>query len=244
VLDLAKDGYLDYQELASVAGGGRFGDELETVPILGETLSSISLSYLLGEEGEGVARRIANYPSGSLYVPVTYDIGSAYINANAENPQACYDWITTMAQHPELFGGIAPRRSMLTDPALIAAQGEDVTAFYEAFVALLEDPNRLIFPASFSSGDSVRPYVEQMWINEAFDNYVLHDGDLEADLADAEMYIDAFRVCAADIPLISEVGYRTQMDALRYIRRLTDCAIEVDPDQQDTYAIYYMGEDD
>ncbi len=243
VLDLAKDEYLDYRPLANLVGG-LFGGAPPDAPILGQIMSSISVGFIFGqqeEEGER-ALRITNYPHGSAYVPVSYDIGSGYIGANATNPQVCYDWITTIADHPELFSGIPARRSMLNDPTVLALQGADVAGFYASFVERLDDPHRLIFPGAYSKDGNVVGFVEQMWLNEAFDNYVLHDGDLEADLADAELYIKAFRDCSTDLPPFSEANYTTQMEAIKFMRQYLDCAIEIDPAKKDLFALFYLGQ--
>ena len=98
VLDLAKEGYIDYSELSFGGGpGGAFN-----LSASGESGESIwtedtgglgrGIGRMLGGgRGSGVeiASQITNYPVGNAYTPVSYGIGTAYVSAEAENPQAC-----------------------------------------------------------------------------------------------------------------------------------------------------------
>ncbi|HEX2908799.1 MAG TPA: extracellular solute-binding protein [Phototrophicaceae bacterium] len=242
VLDLAKEGYMAYQELATLGGGG-FGSSGD-VPLYGDALSTITWR-LQNRTNPDIQDPylLTNYPHGSQNVPVAFDMGTAYINATTQNPDACYRWITTIAQRPDLLSGIPVRRSLLSDSQVALAQGEDVTALYQEFANKLDDPNAVIFPSQYGSSGSVGSFVELLWVNRAFDNYVLHDGDLDADLNDAELFINTYRECAAEIAPLDVNALASTDDALAYIRQYTDCALTVDPTLDELFAFIYQGQE-
>jgi hypothetical protein len=181
--------------------------------------------------------RLTNYPSGNQYVPVSYRIGAAYIRSTAQNPEACYNWIRMIAGRPDLFQAMPARYSLMSDPSLAIAQGDDIVALYNGFVEKLRQPNILVFPGDGYSG--FNGYIEQMWLNRAFDNYVLNNGTLEADLADAAQYIEAFRGCAANIPPYDAAIMNDPELSMAYARQYTDCAINLDPSLKEMFSFYY-----
>lgn len=89
---------------------------------------------------------LTTYPRGNQFTPISYNLGLAYIGVDTLNPEACYRWISTIAQHPELLMGMPVRRSMLDSPEIAAAQGDDVIAAYQMFDASLQDPNAIVVP--------------------------------------------------------------------------------------------------
>jgi ABC-type glycerol-3-phosphate transport system substrate-binding protein len=137
VLDLAKAGLIDYQQLGTFSyggGGGGFGTPLE----------SASLS---GWEDSGLAEisGYVNYPRGSQYRVMSLgNTGGGYVSASALNPEAGYRWIAFVAAHPELVPNMMPARlSAINDPATAAAQGEAIVALYREYAALAADPQTL-----------------------------------------------------------------------------------------------------
>lgn len=227
VLDLAKDGYIDYQKLG---GFGNFvalvtGGAEDRTPIFTQAFGGFGFNVEVAVGGPtDDPYRYTTYPTGSQFNAVTYSMGTAYISATSPHPEACYRWISTVAQHPELFSAMPARRSLLNDPAVTAEQTPDETAFYQQFDALLQDPSTITLPSVFS-GASATSFLLQLWLNDAFDSYVLQDGDLETELADAETYTKGFLECAALIPSYDPA---TQ-DQLSYVRQYLDCASQVDP---------------
>ncbi len=220
VLDLAKQGYIKYSELAGnnlasfVSGGA------ERAPIYSSAFSAFGF----GPENENDPYRLTTYPTGTSYNGATYSIGTAYVSAISQNPEACYRWLSTLSRHPELFLGMPARLSLLDDPAVTATQKPDETAFYKQFAALLQDPNTISFPSLLSSA-SPSTFLIQRWIDKAFDNYVLHDGDLSADLATAETYVKAFTECT------DALSPDDQKNQLKYI----DCAGKADPNTKSLF---------
>src|SRR5262249_13689569 len=108
-----------------------------------------------------------------------------------------------------------------------ASQGADVVATYNQIDALLKDSKTITFPSMFEGG-AVAPtgFIMQHWLYEAFDNYVLHDADLDSALKDAENYAKTFQTCAAAIPPYDPSGTQS---AQEYLKNYLDCAVKADP---------------
>jgi ABC-type glycerol-3-phosphate transport system substrate-binding protein len=221
VLDLAKAGYIDYQELARlnfiVIGEGE-----RTDAIYSSALNGFREEIIIGEQENPY--RMTTFPTGSEYAAVSYSIGTAYISASSENPEACYRWISEISRHPELFTGMPARRSLINDPALASAQGEDVVAAYNQLDALLADPNTITLPTPFG-GDSPANFLIQFWLNRAFDNYVLNDADLETELSEAQTFVQAYLECTANIPPRDP----TAQNPFEYFQQFQTCATQADP---------------
>lgn len=236
VLDLAKNGYIQYNQLANFGGG--FGGGGSDIPIYNETLNQFSFNRFQSLGGANIEDpyRIANYPAGSRYTPVTYDIGTAYISAISPAPEACYRWISSLAQRPELFAAMPARRSQLNNPQLASTLGVDLSAFYTQFDAMLQATNAIQFPSSFGGG-SVSPgdFITQFWLNRALDRYVLEDGNLETELADAEMFAKEYQTCTAAIPPFDPANFRSQRQQINYFRQFLDCATRIDPSLSEVF---------
>jgi multiple sugar transport system substrate-binding protein len=225
VLDLAKDGYIHYTQLAGdtlvTAFGGGGGDQ---TPIYTQALSGFNFGGPSADNADDTYR-LTTYPTGNQYNAVTYGIGTAYVSATSQNAEACYRWLSTLSRHPELFTGMPARVSFLDDPAVTATQKPDETAFYKQYAALLANPNTVSFP-SLLSDSSPQNFLIQRWIDKAFDNYVLHDGDLTADLETAQTFIQAFVDCTASIPPFDPAT----TGQFAYLQQYLACASKVDPD--------------
>jgi ABC-type glycerol-3-phosphate transport system substrate-binding protein len=240
VLDLAKDGSIGYQKL--YGNNSYFGGN--DAPIIDDTLSSNSwrLQNRVGSTdsaGPVDPHHLTNFPRGDHIVPVAYGEGAAYIQSHAQNPEACYNWIAKIANRPDLFAGMPVRLSQLSDPTITASQGEDLTALYQGFSQTFQDPNAIAFPGQFGSGGGFNSYVEPMWLNKAFDNYVLEDGDLESDLAEAQTMAMAYRDCASVIPDPDPDKLTTPEESMAFYRQYTDCAVKIDPSMKETFSYYY-----
>ncbi len=221
VLDLAKAGYIEYQELARTRFLAIANGESEDA-IYSTLLNGFLVEIRAGEQEDPY--RMTTFPRGSQYAAASYSIGTAYISASAENPEACYRWISEIARHPELFSGMPARRSLINDPALASSQGADVVAAYSQIDAMLSDPNTITLPSPFA-GASPANFLLQFWLNRAFDNYVLHEADLETELASAETYVRGFLECTANIPPFDPAS-QSQIDNFQ---RYQNCATQVDP---------------
>lgn len=237
VLDLAKAGYIQYSELATFGGG--FGGGGSDIPIYNETLSPFSFNRFQFQ-GEGAETedpyRITSYPAGSQYTPVTYSIGTAYISASSLNPEACYRWISSLSEHPELFMAMPARRSQLNNPEMVAALGVDLSAFYQQYEAQLQAPNVIEFTSAFGGGNtSPGDFITQFWLNRAMDRYVMEDANLETELAEAGLFASDYQTCIADIPPFDPANFTNQEEQINYFRQFTDCAISVDPSMEEIF---------
>ncbi len=180
VLDLAKNGYIDYSPTAAFVfnitspyTSGMFVDDF---------------SAFGGGDTSGYAQVM--FPVGSKYAPISYMLNAAYISAKTALPDACYRWIKALSDHTDLIGGIPARRSVINAPRTEATDGKEAVTTYNAFADQLNAPNTIVMHTE-SIG------IANKWLNRAFDNYVLHDADLESELRDAEQYTKAYFMCIA-----------------------------------------------
>lgn len=225
VLDLAKQGYLEYQELArtqfSIIAGGDTQYAIFTDSMSGPG----EFRMVIGGDGSN-PYKLATYPRGSQYAATSYGVTTAYISATSQNPDACYRWISTLAQHPELFNGMPTRRSLINDPAYVAQVGADAVAFYNQYDGLMQDANTVVFPSQFFANEAgPGNFLLRFWLNRAFDRYVMQDADLEAELTDAQTLVTAYQQCAANIPPLDEAA----QDQREYTQQFFNCATTADP---------------
>jgi ABC-type glycerol-3-phosphate transport system substrate-binding protein len=223
VLDLAKAGYIAYEELGSFQSGGSGGGERA---IFDASLNTQAFREQVA--GQDNAYRVTTFPYGTQYNAASYNVGAAYISAKTVNPEACYRWISSVARHPEVLSAMPVRRSYIDDPLVTASQGADVIEMYRAIAAALDNPNTIIFPSPFNGIVSPGGLVIQLWLYRAFDTYVLQDGDLDTALVDAESFITAYQECIADIPPFDPATYSTQLQQITYFLQYTNCAVKID----------------
>lgn len=244
VLDLAREGYIEYQALGEniFMSGGSSGEEA----IISETFNTFSwrLENRQNTEFENnpfMDYRLTSFPRGSQYTPMSYTMDVAYINNTAKSPEACYEWISMIARSPELFTAMPTRYSLIDSPEIGDILGDDVLTLYQDFASQLEDPNLVTFASNGGvSSNSPGAWLEPIWLNRAFDNYVLEGADLDTELALAEENIMTYRECTVGIP---EVDIDTIMNdrdsSIAYSRQFTDCAIAISPDLQEHYQFFY-----
>lgn len=234
VLDLAKAGIIGYSELDVFGGGGGFGmgpNEEDRTPLYTDTLNTFSYRLMIRqnmESGQADPFRLISFPRGSQYTPVSYRLGGAYISASTPYPEACYRWLSAISRQPDLFFAMPVRLSAFGDPGLEAAMGGDHSAYYQAFANMLGDPNVVIFPDQSSSIWALSDFMIEIWVNRAFDHYVLEDADLDAELAGAQLFITAYQDCVAgaEAPDSAQAA-EEQLNA--YYKKLMECAVTVDP---------------
>lgn len=186
VLDLAKNKLMTYNRL----GTFRFEGGMSGTAV-------INAVQLQGAGWNPLAnRKFIDYPQGSQYRAVAFgDVAGGYISTRAVNPDACYRWFSTIAQHPELFGDAMPARfSTLNDPANDAVLGESAMKLFRRYAELAADPNTVTFSTGFSGG-TITIYMANQFINRAFDAYVLEDADLETELAAAQTAVETYIAC-------------------------------------------------
>ncbi|MEP7290305.1 MAG: extracellular solute-binding protein [Chloroflexota bacterium] len=244
VLDLAKAGYINYDALADFNGGGYNGQQT----IYNEPLSSLSWrlqNQIVDSGGELVdPYQLTTFPRGTQFTGVAYALGTGYISAGSPNPDACYRWLTELANHPDLFTALPARRSAIGAFEESTAYGEQLADVYNEIDTLLQDPNTIPLQTQFGGGSvSLGSWILPVWLNKAMDAYVLEDADLEAELADAQMFADTYSECIADIPIIpsAELAQMGTAESTAYYEQYTDCAVRVDPSLE---AMFNFGDAD
>ncbi len=232
VLDLAADGYITYDGLNSVAGGGTFVIDGSSA-ITTNTLSQFSYG---GGQGGGQGgfelpeMVTTTYPQGSTYGVIAYEITTGYISATAQNPEAAYRFLSAVSRSPQLFSGMPARQSLVYDPIVAAAQGPEVVAVYQQLDAVLRNPNTIVFPTfTGGGGRAALTFIDNYWLNRAMDRYVLEDADLEFELAEAEMITKAYQECAVGI-VIDETADGQGGGQRQVFEQIQQCATSVDPE--------------
>jgi ABC-type glycerol-3-phosphate transport system substrate-binding protein len=211
LLDLARNGVIYYEPLATLAGGGRPSG----TPLVVDMLTTPFVNR------DGYTPTLL--PSGSQFTPVTFDLGTTYISRSAANTEACYRFISALAQRVDLLGGLPVQRAIASSQ-VEAFQNLDRTALYELLATALSAPDALLFPFS-SRGSSGKDFIMRYWLFHAFDRYVLDGANLENELADAERFTQAFLACADNLPSFDpSSGSRRD-----YNQNLVECAVQVDP---------------
>ena len=239
-----QEGLIEYSGLLdnnAIFFGGASEDDYISIDILGE----LSLSSQMGED-EKFESQIVLFPDG-IYMPVAFSSGIAHINSQSVYLQECYDWIRTVAQHPELFQGMPARFDQFENPALIAQQGSDIVEFYESLANSLTVPNVLALPGIYGNvpGTEQGAWIKPDFFYHALDNIILNDADIEMELAQAEANIQAYGECADDIDQISQLELgdlfaEDQEAGQAYMRQFVDCAIILVPELQERYSFYYQ----
>jgi ABC-type glycerol-3-phosphate transport system substrate-binding protein len=185
VLDWAKAGYIEYQELGATGGG-------IAIRIDDSIAAPLSSTFFAGFANPNV--RMTTYPRGSTYIPVSYDVGAGYINKTSAYPEACYRWLSYLATHPAVVTGSMPALlSTMNQPEVQDALGLETVAAYQTVAEMLADPNAV----QISFGD---PFMAT-WLNRAFDAYVLEDADLLTALQDAQQPTLDYLACAGNLEL-------------------------------------------
>jgi len=244
VLELAKEGLIDYQELVSNSGGMFMNESAMYDSML---MPNDWRFQNRGMEGEGQPiYRVAMFPGGSSFTPVSYQLAVAFISAQSPAADACYRWLSFLAERPEVLGGMPARRSAFEASLEFITDGEDVVQLYRDFDAALSSGNAMILPQAYGDSTdnvavSMNNYLTTLWLYKAFDNYVLHDGDLEADLLQAQTYLTEFASCSSGFPqrTYAEFGEENQEEYEAYYFQFVECAVAVDPDLQPQFQYIY-----
>jgi len=233
VLDLAKDGYIDYQELADFGGAGIFGGSGDPVPLYTQILNSFTIDFGGGDEDDSNANNPqvpVAFPTGTQFSAVNYDLGGMYISSSSDFADACYRFISYASSTPNLLTAMPARRSVLSSPDLSTLQSPQTVQLYNDIALIMDDPNTVSIPAGFDAGiESTGDQLLILWLIQAFDAYVLEDADLETELEEAQLFSNNYRGCAAEIP-----PYDPAIDQVfGYVGKFFDCAIQVDPSMAD-----------
>ena len=234
VLDLAKEGYIDYQELANFGGAGIFAGGGDPVALYTQLLNSFTVDFGggddEGDENTNNPQVPVAFPTGTQFSAVNYDLGGMYISSSTDFADACYRFISFASTNPTLLTAMPARRSVLANPDLSTLQSPEAVQLYNDIAVIMDSPNTISIPAGFDSGiESTGDQLLILWLIQAFDGYVLEDEDLETELEEAQLFSDNYRGCAAEIP-----PYDPAIDQVfGYVGEFFDCAIQVDPSMAD-----------
>lgn len=210
VLDLAREGYIDYEPLATNQFIFSFGGDPAALSSLPSFLLPLGLE---GAPDQPVSLPVT-YPTGRDFSVISLDIVVGYISANAQNPQACYRWLREVSQYPQLFSSLPAYQSQMDDASIIEQLppgSEDIIAQLRT---ILNDPSVVYLPSEI-----VSDFTLDYWLRRAFDRYVLDAADLETELADAEIITNAYQQCVATIAADSD----------NYFQEAFQCALAADP---------------
>jgi ABC-type glycerol-3-phosphate transport system substrate-binding protein len=192
VLDLAKDGLIDYRPLFTRGGGGGSGGDVATIQP--GVLSNFQLGAMPGRQGAN-PNRVTTYPVGVAgAVPLNFSTQAGFISANAADPQACYDLIQTFSSDPRIVQTIPADVSLLETSRFQEALSPESLAFYQQYVAQFDAPNTVTI-STFSDISTGIGYQE---LFRAFDRYVMEDVELEAALEEAQSRATDFSECIGD----------------------------------------------
>lgn len=181
-LDLAREGIMSYQQL---------GGQSYSIGPAGET-AIFPDAFSMDMDPKYRSYKLISFPQARGQGYLSYSLGLGYISANTPYRQACYDWISALAQRPDLFGGLPARTGLSNSDELTAAIAANGPAFFQNYVAQLKSEGTIILPE--------REYwdYEMRWLNQAFDKYVLEGLPLAEALEQAEAKLESYRECIGD----------------------------------------------
>jgi ABC-type glycerol-3-phosphate transport system substrate-binding protein len=225
VLDLVKGGYISYGGLADFGAGNQ---DNSAPAITTNTFNQFRGPGPGGPNAEQQTLITTTFPQGTQYNAIAYEITTGYISATTQNPDATYRFLSEVSRNPQLFSGMPVRQSLTSDPAVVAAQGEEIVSIYQQIDALLRSPNTIIFP-TFTAGRGGGPLtmMQSYWLRRAFDRYVSEGADLETELADAETLALAYQECVQSITV--DTSGNTQDQGRQTFELISQCATTVDP---------------
>ena len=221
VLDLARRNDIRYYSLTGRGEGvtrpQRFD---ENPPMSMGYLSRYGSAFEL-EQG----RALATLPMGQGIMPLEYDIEAAFIFKTADNPEACYNFISAMVARPDLLNAMPVSQSMIDDPAMDSLDPR-VRDFFREFAAVVDES--MVITPNYNYD-----FVEYNWIYSTFDRYVLQDeDDLAGMLTEAQGYVADFRVCKSDAGIEANPQFENEDDYNRYFELMEACAQQADPDYE------------
>ncbi len=140
-----------------------------------------------------------------------------YISAQAENPQACWQWIVYLSAQPTSSRWVPARRSVLQSDAYREKAGEEWIA---AFQASLDGVDKVPFQQIASEEEWLWAGM-MIWLLPAYGRTVTGDATPERALADAQRLFDDYRACVVERNVVSdELGW-------------LDCVRDADPSLPD-----------
>lgn len=207
-LNLAYDGKIEFSTQGGFGGGGGDDDDDDAtdIPMYSNILNAIPrVNQTSSEAG------VVTFPQGFEYNAVAFDLATAYISSSAQNPEACYRFISYVAQSTNIFESMPARHSLINSNELFVTQGESTVNFYRELATVIEQPNTIILPANIDA--TTGAFGVTTWLFDVFNNYLADNVvDLEADLMDAQQTTNDYLLCVESIPPINEIQGITPQD--------------------------------
>lgn len=223
-LDLARQGIIHYTQHPYDGSGG------------GSVYAMVGTYNSWDNIGPGKLLVLpVTFPRGEEIIPLSYTVGAGYITAHTRHAEVCYRWLSTVAQHPELFYDMPVRHSQANTEVLTISHGPIAADIYSTFFEMLNDPNAVFVPNEGSTLNySPRTSIPEIWLDRVLDAYVLEDADLEEALTQVQAFIDEYQTCAAGIPVIDRVS-ASEQERQAYDQQFIDCGIDIDPSLRERF---------
>lgn len=203
VLDLAQAGLISYSG-GGFGGGG--GANQNTSPIVEQSLTGGAGFGGRGNNNNANTDLVTvTFPIGLQGNAVALDLGTMYINANSQNPDACYRFMSYVAQSADAFNSMPARLSLINSSRLVNAQGQATVDFYNANADLMAQSDTLILPTNIDQFG----FGMTQWLTTVFDSYLAGEvNDLTADLEIAQQRTQDYLTCVDNIVIDFETGNR------------------------------------
>jgi ABC-type glycerol-3-phosphate transport system substrate-binding protein len=218
VLDLANEGYISF---TIGQGGGGFAAQADNaIPIYSNTLAAFGFggNNAPPQNTDGMV----TFPLGAQFNAVAVNLGTGYISAATQHPEACYRFITFLSQTTDLFQSMPARRSVINSSDLLTTRGAETVAFFNSLADLMEEPTTILVPTNINAGN----FGMTTWFFDVFQRYIAGEVvDLATELQDAEQITRSYLECLAAIPPFDP----SQGDFQSFFDQVNACQAAADP---------------
>ncbi len=187
VLSLAENGLISYSD----GGGGGNAN-----PIIEQSL--VGGGGFGGGNNANADRVTIGFPIGTQSNAVAFDLGTMYISSNAQNPDACYRFMSYVSQNADIFDTMPVTQSLLNSNNLLNSQGQATVDFYQATADLLAQPTTVAYPTNINQIG----FGMTQWLTAVFDSYL--NGEivsLDEALLDAQQRTAEYLTCVDSLEL-------------------------------------------
>ncbi|QPC84001.1 extracellular solute-binding protein [Phototrophicus methaneseepsis] len=193
VLDLVKAGYISYFAPAGVGAVTAAAG-----PPQGDVAISSSVQGAFGRGGFGGPGGGNNIPTQSITFPtgnnnaVSFQLGGLYLSASSQHPEACYRFMSYVANSADSFNTMPTRYSLINSNALLSVQGQETVDFYNAMANLMSQPNTVVLPSVLQT----LGFGSTNWLLGVFESYINDEvTDLATELQIAQERTQDFMDC-------------------------------------------------
>jgi len=199
VIGLVEAGLVGY-EPPTTSGSRVFSSMSGMVPEgIARGSASNALTYTMDGDIRDLQVGLVNYPvAAGGPVVLNYQMQAAYISAIALDPEACYDWISTVSREPTLQQSLPANLSILDDPLFQAMLPVDLLVFYQDYAALMQAPNTIL-AASWQASNDILQFAVLNELTRAINQSLFDGADLLTALEDAETSVEEVRECVGEV---------------------------------------------